>query len=239
MENERYSRQRNLYGWDDQAQEKLGQATVFVAGLGGLGSPATLYLAAAGIGNLILCDADTVQLSNLNRQVLYRERDIGREKAVCAEERLGELNSSTRIDAHAEKMDAGNVAQLVADADIMLDCLDNFEGRKVLNDFSLQSGTPLVHAGVTGLNGQVSFLSPPLTPCLKCIYPDDPVDVESPVLGAVAGLIGTVQAMEAIKDITGTGQVLKNRMLILDGESMSLHEAIIERNPECEVCGAY
>lgn len=239
MEKERYRRQKNLYGWDDGVQERLGQSRVFIAGLGGLGGPASLYLAAAGIGRLKICDPDTVQASNLNRQVLYTEEDIGKSKSACAAERLGQLNSEIIIRSFAESVSMENVSELAGDSDLILDCLDNYKGRTVLNRFALQNGIPLIHAGVIGISGQISFLNPPHTPCLKCIYPEEPESGETPVLGAAAGIIGTLQSMDAIKYLSGTGRVLKNKMLIIDGETMTFHETRIERNPECEVCAGY
>jgi adenylyltransferase/sulfurtransferase len=239
MDRERYSRQKNLYGWDEGVQDRLGRSTVFIAGLGGLGGPASIYLAAAGIGHLRICDPDTVQASNLNRQILYAEEDIGKPKAGCAAERLERLNSVISILPIPGRLNAGNVSSLVGNADLILDCLDNYEGRMVINQYAVQNRIPLIHAGVTGMNGQISFLDPPQTPCLKCIYPESPEDKPGPILGAAPGIIGTMQALEAIKYLSGTGQSLKNKMILLDGESLTFHEIHIEKNPGCKVCGGY
>jgi adenylyltransferase/sulfurtransferase len=238
MEKERYSRQQKLFDRDNGLQERLGRSTVFIAGIGGLGGPAAMYLAAAGIGKLLICDPDILQLSNLNRQILFREADLGKSKATGARDHLGRLNSEIVIDSRPETIHAGNVDQLVGNAEVVLDCLDNFTGRMVLNEFALRNRIPLVHAGVTGLNGQISFLNPPRTPCLQCIYPEIPENENPPILGATAGILGAMQAMEAIKFLAGTGTLLGNRMVLFDGSSMTFHESQVERDPNCTVCGS-
>ncbi len=237
MGQKRYQRQIGLHGWDQHSQSLLGKATVFVAGLGGLGSPVALYLAAAGVGCLRICDNDRVEASNLNRQVLYTEQDIGRTKTDCARDKIARLNGRVRLETLPEKIKPERMKDLVGDAGIIVDCLDNLNARMVLNRFAVENRLPLVHAGVNGWSGQLSFILPPLTPCLNCLYEGVDEPGKEPVLGAAAGILGSLQAMEVIKFITGTGELLLNRLLIMDGESMSFHETTIQKKPDCRVCG--
>jgi len=243
-ERERYTRQLVLPSWGEEAQLRLKAATVFVAGAGGLGSAVVLYLAAAGVGCIRVCDRDTVELSNLNRQILHAERGMGMRKALSAQKAVTRLNSEVRVVPLVAEMTGQNVGELAAGADILLDCLDNVPSRLVLNGLSVSARLPLVHAGVRGLGGQLSFLRPPATACLACFMQDasveDPAALQSgppPILGAVAGAMGCLQALEALKYLTGIGERAENRIVFLDGETMKFEEVEIVKNPDCPVCG--
>jgi molybdopterin/thiamine biosynthesis adenylyltransferase len=243
-EKERYARQLVLPSWGEEAQLKLKASTAFVAGAGGLGSAVVLYLAAAGVGCIRVCDRDTVELSNLNRQILHAERGMGMRKALSAQKAVARLNSEVRVVPLAAEMTVRNVGELAAGADILLDCLDNVPSRLVLNGLSVSAGLPLVHAGVRGLGGQLSFLRPPATACLACFMQEAPVQDPAaalsgppPILGAVAGAMGCLQALEALKYLTGIGETSENRIVFLDGETMRFDEVEITKNPGCPVCG--
>ena len=235
-EKERYSRQMIMPGWDIQGQEKLRSSTVFIAGAGGLGSPVSLYLAAAGVGTLRICDCGEPELSNLNRQILHDESRIGCNKAVSAKETLKRINPDVKVEPLEESITDCNVADLAGDASIIVDCLDNFETRHVLNRYSVKTHTAMIHAGIHGMNGQVTFIHPPETPCLWCIFPGDvPVEV-FPVVGATAGVIGCIEALEAIKFITGYGVGLSGQLLIWDGGATDFQKIEIKKDPACPVC---
>lgn len=243
-ERERYTRQLVLPLWGEESQLRLKAATVFVAGAGGLGSAVVLYLAAAGVGCIRVCDRDTVELSNLNRQILHAERGTGMRKALSAQKAVARLNSEVRVVPLVAEMTVQNVGELAAGADILLDCLDNVPSRLVLNGLSVSARLPMVHAGVRGLAGQLSFLRPPTTACLACfmqeVTGEDPAAAQSgppPILGAVAGAMGCFQALEALKYLTGIGERAENRIVFLDGETMKVEEVEISKNPDCPVCG--
>ncbi|KPJ84796.1 MAG: adenylyltransferase [Spirochaetes bacterium DG_61] len=235
-ERERYDRQLILSGWGEEGQKKLKAATVFIAGAGGLGSAAGVYLAAAGVGCIRLCDSGKVELSNLNRQILYSDSDIGEEKVQSAIRTLRRINPHVRIVGLKLHIDSSTVANLVADSDIMVDCLDNFETRYVLNRHAVANSLPLVHAGVYGMAGQISFLHSPHTPCLRCIFPEPPSKGVFPVVGATAGVIGCLEAFEVLKYLTGLGGLLKNRLLIWEGDLARFEEVKIGRNLACPIC---
>jgi adenylyltransferase/sulfurtransferase len=243
-EKERYARQLVLPSWGEEAQLKLKASTAFVAGAGGLGSAVVLYLAAAGVGCIRVCDRDTVELSNLNRQIVHSERGLGMRKALSAQKAVARLNSEVRVVPLAAEMTVRNVGELTAGADILLDCLDNVPSRLVLNGLSVSACLPLVHAGVRGLGGQLSFLRPPATACLACFMQETSVEEPAaeqsgppPILGAIAGALGCLQALEALKYLTGIGETSENRIVFLDGETMRFDEVEITKTPGCPVCG--
>jgi molybdopterin/thiamine biosynthesis adenylyltransferase len=211
---------------------------VFIAGAGGLGSPVALYMAAAGVGTLRICDSGTVELSNLNRQILHGQDSIGRNKALSAEQTLKHVNPAVRVIALTDTIGAHNVASLVGDACLMIDCLDNFETRHVLNAHALDGDLPLIHAGVTGLCGQIAFIRPPETACLACLLPGGQSEKTFPILGATAGVLGCLEALEALKYLTDSGGLLEARLLFFDGQSMQFHEVSFEKDPDCPVCGS-
>jgi adenylyltransferase/sulfurtransferase len=240
-EKERYRRQIVLPGWGEEAQERLARATLFVAGAGGLGSAAVLYLAAAGVGRLRLCDSGRVELSNLNRQILYTEQSIGGLKARSARAAVAGLNRSIRVEPLAATLADSNVQELVGDADLIVDCLDTLAARLVLNRFAVKARVPLVHAGVRGLGGQVTFVHHPHTPCLACLFgadaADPPAVPDPPILGAVAGVMGCLQAVEALKHLAGTGASTRGRVLFWDGATQEFDMVDVGRDPCCPVCG--
>ena len=237
-EKRRYDRQLILSGWGKETQERLKRATVFIAGAGGLGSPVSLYLAAAGVGCLRICDSGTVELSNLNRQILHGDRDLGRWKVHSARRKLGGVNPLVRVIPLQASITEASLGGLVGEATLLLDCLDNFRTRLLLNAFAVRRGLPLIHAGVTGYCGQITFLHPPNTPCLACLVPQPPPQEVFPILGATAGMLGCLQAMEALKYLAGQGSLLEGRMLFCDGAAMQFQEVALEKDPRCPVCGA-
>ena len=233
----RYHRQMMIAGWGEEGQRRLKAARVFVAGAGGLGSPTSMYLAVAGVGHITLCDCDAPELSNLNRQILHNDSRIGVNKAESGKRTLTELNPSIEVEAVPERIEADNVDRLVGGADVIVDCMDNFPTRYVLNECALRKGLPFVHASVWGLEGKLSFLQPPETPCLKCIFPGAPPPEVFPVLGATPGVIGCLQAMETVKYLTGVGENLKGKLLVWSGDDMEFDVYPVIKNPNCPVCG--
>jgi len=234
---ERYHRQLILPGWGAEAQARLRAATVFIAGAGGLGSPVAQYLAAAGVGTLRICDAGRVELSNLNRQLLHADRDLKRLKVRSARRTVRRVNPYVRVVPLHAVIDERSVEALVGEAGLILDCLDNFPTRQVLNSLAVRRSLPMIHAGVTGYCGQITFLHPPATACLACIVPQSPPQELFPILGATAGLLGCLEALEALKYLTGGGPLLAGRLLFCDGAAMQFQEVAIERDPRCPVCG--
>jgi len=234
---ERYQRQVMLPGWGEKAQAALKRASVFIAGAGGLGSPLAMYLAAAGVGTLRICDSGRVDLSNLNRQLLHTARDVNRPKTRSAFRSLRRINPHVRIVPLPALIDERSVASLVGESTLIVDCLDNFATRLVLNAHAVARGLPLIHAGVTGYCGQITFLHPPATACLACLVPEAPPPATFPILGPTAGLLGSLEALEALKFLTGDGPLLTGRLLFCDGSAMQFQEVAIERDPRCPVCG--
>ncbi|MFW5747193.1 MAG: HesA/MoeB/ThiF family protein [bacterium] len=240
----RYIRQLIIPGWGESAQNRLRESTIFVAGAGGLGSPALLYLTAAGIGRIIVCDIGAVEVSNLNRQVLHPTESIDRAKSESAAAALTALNPHVEIDTRSVYIDDESIDELARGSDILVDCLDNFPSRYVLNRYAVRTETPFVHAGVEGLSGQATFIHPPETPCLNCIFPETPIETGEaeeertiPIVGAAAGLIGCLEALEVLKHLTGIGSTLKGRILHFDGDMSKTFEFTVEKNPGCSVCG--
>ncbi|CCJ37079.1 molybdopterin biosynthesis protein MoeB [Methanoculleus bourgensis MS2] len=236
LELERYRRQIALFG--EEAQERLASARVVIAGAGGLGCPVALYLAAAGVGEIRLVDGDVVDRTNLNRQVLHGDRDIGRAKVESAAGKLRAQNPDVRVVATHATINEGNAAALADGADLIIDATDNFPVRYILNRVALQSGVPLIHGAVRGFDGQATTIIPGRTACLACIFPAPPPAEEViPVVGTTPGIIGLVQANEAIKYITGTGDLLTNRLLVWDGRAAVMATLPVERQEDCRVCG--
>ncbi|HZK66125.1 MAG TPA: HesA/MoeB/ThiF family protein [Chloroflexota bacterium] len=233
----RYQRQMLIPGWGEEGQARLKASRVFVAGAGGLGSSVSLYLAAAGVGEIAICDADRVELSNLNRQILHTDARIGELKAVSAGQTLRALNPEIGVIPYPKLLDEDSVESIVGRSDIVVDCLDNYETRYLLNRFCIRHGIPFVHGAISGMMGQVTFLSPPETPCMRCILPEAPANGVFPVFGATPGLVGCIQALEVVKYLTGIGTTLKGRLLILDGSEMSFSSFTVRRRPSCADCG--
>ncbi len=233
----RYNRQIILQGWGDDAQLRIRESTVFIAGVGGLGSAASLYLAAAGAGTLRICDDGEVELSNLNRQIIHSNESQGTKKVFSAAERIADVNPHVHTVSLDRRIDDRSISDLVADSDIIVDCMDNFDTRYILNRYAAQRGIPMVHAGIFGMAGQITFIESPATPCLQCIFPEAPPPEVFPVVGATVGVIGSLEALEVLKYLTGTGELLKSRLLLFEGDIMKFEELPLEKNPSCAVCG--
>lgn len=234
-ENERYRRQVDLVGADGQAA--LARARVVIAGAGGLGSAIALYSAAAGIGQIRIIDCDTVEVSNLNRQILYRTGDIGTEKVTAAAKDLRALNPGIEIEPVQTRITAETAASLVEGADLVLDALDNYPARYALAHAAWDRGIPYFHGAVHGMYGQASTIIPGRSPCLRCIVPSPPASGATPILGVTTGVIGSIQATEAIKYLTNRGTLLLGRMLFWDGTRAEVEILSIQGDPVCPVCG--
>ena len=232
---ERYQRQIKLLGTD--GQESLRRARVLMVGVGGLGTIIAAYLVAAGVGFLRLVDNDKVELSNLNRQLLFQTADIGREKAIVAMERLHLLNPEIRIEGINRTIDDETVDELVKDIDLIVDALDNFTTRFTLNRIAFIHRLPLIHGAVRGFFGQATTLIPGRTACLKCLFAQSPPKEIFPILGGTCGVIGAIQATETVKVLTGQGEPLANRLFFWDGHAGEGTITITKRNPHCAICG--
>lgn len=232
----RYARQMLIEGWAEEGQKKLKDSTVFVAGAGGLGSPVSIYLAVAGVGRIIICDFDTVETTNLNRQILHSHTRIGVNKAVSAKITLSGINPDVEVIPITEKITEKNAFQLIGDSQIILDCMDNLETRYILNEVAMKKGIPLVFGAIYGMQGMLSFIQPPETPCLKCLFPEAPPKETFPVVGATPGVIGALQALEAIKYLVGIGKNIKNKLLVWDGMSGDFKTFKARKDPSCSVC---
>jgi adenylyltransferase/sulfurtransferase len=236
-EKQRYARQMIIPNWGEETQRRLKASQVFIAGAGGLGSPVSFNLAVAGIGCIRICDFDAPELSNLNRQFLHDESRIGMNKAESARQTLSRLNPHVQIEPITEKIDEANVDRLVGDSALILDCMDNYPTRFVLNASAVRKGIPLVHGSIWGFEARVTFVHTPETACLSCIFKEAPPREVFPVLGATPGITGTIQAMEAIKYLAGVGSLLKGRLLCCDYLEMRFFEVKVRRDPHCAVCG--
>ena len=235
-ERERYGRQMLLAEVGEAGQERLKRARVAVAGVGGLGSAVSLYLTVAGVGSIRIIDHDEVSLSDLNRQVLYADKDVGHRKVAVAKRHLESLNPEVKIKAIDEIITEGNVLKLLDGCDLIVDGMDNLPTRYMLNHATVQLGAPLFHGAVYGFEGRAMTVIPGKTPCLRCIYRDTmPVDT-TPVVGTTPAVIGCIQATEAVKYVVGAGDLLLNRLLIYDGLGLSFREVAVERDPDCEEC---
>jgi len=236
-EKERYNRQIILNEWGEEGQKKVKGSKVFIAGAGGLGSSAAIYLAAAGVGCIRICDSGRVELSNLNRQILYTDKDIGEAKVKSAARKIEGINPDIETVALEKEIKKANIESLVSDSEIIIDCLDNFWTRYILNEYVVRKGIPLIHGGVYGMSGQITFIHTPFTPCLKCIFPVCPPGGTFPVVGAAPGFIGCLQALEALKYITGIKTLIQNRLIIWEGSTGSFTEVFLKKQASCPVCG--
>jgi molybdopterin/thiamine biosynthesis adenylyltransferase len=240
----RYSRQIMLEGFDYEGQQRLLASKVLVVGLGGLGSPVAMYLAAAGVGELWLADYDDVELSNLQRQIAHSMTDIGRLKVASAAETVEAMNPDTRLECIAEKLSGQLLVDAVESVDLVVDASDNFATRFEINRVCVELKKPVVSGAAIRSEGQVIVFdsNSPNSPCYRCLYTDDASDShlscsESGVLSPLVGVIGSVQALEAIKYLSGFGDVLLGQLLIFDGKTMEWRKLKVPRDPACPVCG--
>jgi len=221
-----------------EGQEKLKGSRVAIAGVGGLASPTSIYLTAAGIGMIRLIDHDQVTLSNLNRQILHWEEDIGRRKIDSARTKLKNLNQSVEIEAIAETITEDNVSQLVDGCDVIVDAMDNLPTRYILNRCAIEKNIPFFHGAVNGFEGRAMTILPGKTACLRCMYRGPVPQEKFPVIGVTPAVIGSIQATEVIKYLVGIGKLLTNRLLIYDGLRVAFSEFTVNKNPGCDHCGS-
>lgn len=239
----RYSRNIIIEEIGPAGQEKLHRSSVLVVGAGGLGSAALFYLTAAGVGNIGIVDYDRVDLTNLQRQILYREKDVGRKKVEVAAEKLSALTGNVRVKTYAVKIDRGNVFDILGEWEIIVDGTDSFESKFLLNDACVIGKKALVHSGILRFEGQIFTVIPGKSPCLRCLLPevpdlrDAPTCQEAGILGSVAGLFGSMQATEAIKLATGAGELLAGKVLYLDSLKWTVRFMDFDKNDTCPVCG--
>jgi len=240
---ERYSRHIILREVGGNGQRRLLESSVLIIGAGGLGSPAGLYLAAAGVGTIGIVDSDAVDLSNLQRQILHTTADVGRPKCLSARATMESINPDVRVVPHQVRLDSTNVLDLIADYDIVVDGADNFPTRYLVNDACVIQGKPLSHAGILRFEGHVTTIVPGRGPCYRCLYPEPPLPglvpscQEAGILGAVAGIVGSIQAAEVLKLILNIGDPLIGRLLVFDGLEMTFRTIEMSCQEGCIVCG--
>ena len=238
----RYSRQIMLPQIDIEGQQKLLAAKVLIVGAGGLGSPASIYLAAAGIGHITIYDDDEVDLSNLQRQIAHHTNDIGTDKVISTQKTLKKINPEIEVTAVKQRLKGKQLEKEVNTADVVLDCCDNFSTRFAINKACVQNKTPLVSGAAIRFEGQVSVFTPGEnnSPCYNCLYTDNGEDMQNcatnGVIAPVTGIIGSIQAMEAMKLIINIGETLTGRLLLLDGLSMEWNEMKLQKNTNCPTC---
>ena len=240
---QRYSRQIMLPGVGVEGQRKIRAASVFIVGAGGLGSAAAYYLCAAGVGKLGIADPDHVELSNLQRQILHNTERLGAAKAFSAAQTLRDLNPEVEVAPHRQRLTVENARELLDGCDLVVDCSDNFHPRHAVNDACVCARRPLIYGAVQGFQGQAMTIVPGEGPCYRCLCPDPPAPEEAPpgwqrgVIGVLPGLIGLVQASEALKLILGRGELLTGRLLLYDMLAMEFSQVRVKRSAGCPACG--
>lgn len=240
----RYSRQILLPQIDVAGQQKLMDARVLIIGMGGLGSPAAMYLAAAGVGCLGLVDFDQVDLTNLQRQIIHANENLGKLKTESAKDQLKRLNPAVHLDLIDHCLEGEELEEEIAGSDVVLDCTDNFTSRFAINRACVLTHTPLVSGAVIRFEGQISVFTPGFeaSPCYNCLYPDQgelgETCARSGVIAPLPGIIGSMQALEAIKLITGVGKTLRGKLLLFDGLTMEWNRMTLRQNPHCPTCGS-
>jgi adenylyltransferase/sulfurtransferase len=239
---ERYSRQILLKDVGGSGQEKILSSKVLIIGTGGLGAPAALYLAASGVGTIGIVDGDNVDISNLQRQIIHFTNDIGRPKVVSAREKMTAINPDVKMFSYNERVFASNIAEIINGYDFIIDGTDNFPAKFLINDACVLNNKPFSHGGILRFDGQTMTYVPG-SACYRCIFKEPPPKgavptcSEAGILGPVAGMLGTIQAAEALKYILGKGKLLTDRLLIFNAFEMNFRTAVIKKNPECPVCG--
>ncbi|MEI6148477.1 MAG: HesA/MoeB/ThiF family protein [bacterium] len=241
-ERDRYARHLTLPEIGENGQARLRAGSVLVVGAGGLGSPAALYLAAAGVGTLGLVDADVVDTSNLQRQLLHATSDVGRLKVDSAAEKLRALNPHVRLRTYAERFSEANADRILHEYSFVVDATDSFQSKFLIADVCHRAGKTYSHAGILGFSGQTMTVIPNVTTCYRCVFispPEEPAGArpQGP-LGVVPGVIGAIQATEAIKYLLGVGTLLTNSVLVYDALELTFRRVPVRRNPECPLCGA-
>ena len=240
---ERYSRHIILKDVGIEGQQKIAESKILVVGAGGLGSPALLYLAAAGVGRLGIADGDVLDLSNLQRQVIHFTDDIGKPKVISAKEKIEKLNPDVEVVVHHEMLRAANILDIVKDYDFVIDGTDNFPTKFLVNDACVLAGVPFSHGGILRFDGQTFTILPGESACYRCIFIKPPpanlvpTCSQAGVIGVIAGILGTLQANEALKYVLGKGELLSDRLLIFDALETRFREVKIKKNPNCPVCG--
>lgn len=242
---ERYARHIALREVGMEGQEKLLGARVFIIGAGGLGSPAAMYLAAAGVGTIGIADADEVDLSNLQRQIIHGTNDLGKAKVKSAAETIHAINPDVQVHAIQTFVTADNIMGFVRDYDFVIDAVDNFSTKFLINDACVLAGKPFCHAGIVRFQGQLMTYVPGKGPCYRCVFKEPPPEDAVPtckqvgIMGAMAGTIGSLQAMEAVKYIIGKGDLLTGRLLVYDALKMQFRNVKLPKDDNCAVCGAH
>ena len=236
----RYSRHILLPNFDITGQQRVLESRVLVIGLGGLGSPVALYLAAAGVGHLVLVDDDIVELTNLQRQIVHRQTSVGKTKTHSAAATLQSLNDTIKVETIEHRLNEAELTQQATLADVIVDCTDNFSSRFLLNRVSKKTRTPLVSAAAIRWEGQVAVYEAN-APCYRCLYDDNGGDIqqscaESGVLSPLLGMMGSIQAIETLKLLANTGTSLNGRLLLVDAQSMQIREMTLKQDPACPVC---
>lgn len=240
----RYSRHILLEGFGREGQDKLLHSRVLLIGAGGLGSPNALYLAAAGVGTIGIADADLVSISNLQRQVIHFTADVNRPKVESAAEKMRQINPDVKVITYDTYLTEDNALELIRDYDFIIDCTDSYASKYLVNDACVMAGKPFSAGGVVKYGAQI-MTHVPGTACYRCIFPEPPArnDVETcstvGVLGSVVGIMGSIQATEAIKYLTGIGELLTDRLLIIDALTMQFHTLQFAPNPDCPLCGQH
>jgi len=240
---QRYSRHIILDTVGVEGQQKISEGKVLVIGAGGLGSPVLFYLAAAGVGNLGIADDDVVDLTNLQRQIIHFTGDVDKPKVESARDKIERLNPDVTVDIHRGIVDSSNILEMITEYDIVVDGTDNFPSKFLINDACVIAKKPFSHAGILRFDGQIMTVVPGESACFRCVLPEPPPPDLVPscsqagVLGVVAGVIGTLQATEILKYIIGVGELLTNRLLIVDAMDMVFSEVQIDKRPDCPVCG--
>ncbi len=240
---ERYSRHIILREVGGRGQKRLFDGKVLIVGAGGLGSPVALYLAAAGVGVLGIADADVVDVSNLQRQVIHHTPDVGKPKVISAKEKMEAINPDVQVVTYQTWINSGNILDIIKDYDFVIDGTDNFAAKFLINDACVMAGKPFSHGGILHFIGQTTTVKPGESACFRCVFPSPPPRDSIPtcaqagVIGVLPGVIGSIQATEAVKFLMGVGELLTDRLLIYDAEAMDFRNVPIRKNPRCPLCG--